>query len=280
MESSKLKIFYWKLEQQLYLLGAKFSGLPGNSRYMAMQEVDAIVSLTSYPPRFVTLYENLKSILKQNVRPKKLVLWIAESDYKLLPPKVVALQKKFGVFEIKTCKDLRSYKKIIPSLAEYPTDNIVICDDDIIYPKTWLSSLVNAWNGTDKHVVAHRVHEIQFKKIGHPAPYASWIPHSKANKHSKYLFPTGMGGVFYPAGCFDTEVGNKQQFQSLCPAADDIWLYWMAKLNGCDITYSGTRLNFVALPGTDVGGLASENVSQDGNDRQIGNMLQHYGWYE
>lgn len=34
-----------------------------------------------------------------------------------------------------------SYKKIIPSLKEYPENIIFTCDDDIFYPKGWLKDL-------------------------------------------------------------------------------------------------------------------------------------------
>lgn len=278
MKLNKYKVLYWKLEQRIHLAYHQLLSLPTPKQYDSVEVTDAIVSLTSYPPRFHFLYENIKSLLRQSVRPKKIVLWVAFDDHKMLPKKLLQLEKAYASFHIISCEDTRSYKKIIPALEQFKDDNIVICDDDIIYPMHWLEQLYTAWNKKSNQVVAHRVHEIQMDADDKPKPYNQWTPHSQINMDSKLLFPTGMGGVLYPAGCFSSKVSDQALFQQLCPNADDIWLFWMAKMNHCDIRYSGKKINFIALPGTNAGGLAESNVYENGNDKQIENMLKFFGW--
>jgi hypothetical protein len=41
------------------------------------------------------------------------------------------------------------------------------------------------------------------------------------------ILPLGWAGVFYPSHVFDEEVTNEAVFTTLCPKADDIWLYIM-----------------------------------------------------
>ncbi len=42
------------------------------------------------------------------------------------------------------CEDIKSYKKLIPTLKKYPDAIIVTADDDLIYDNKWLEQLYNA----------------------------------------------------------------------------------------------------------------------------------------
>jgi hypothetical protein len=68
-------------------------------------------------------------------------------------------------------------------------------------------------------------------KGDHLTPYITWpeyhhVP-AKFEYDSAMLLPLGIGGVLYPSNLFDEEVLNEDVFMSLCPKADDIWLYIM-----------------------------------------------------
>ncbi len=52
----------------------------------------------------------------------------------------------YGCVDIKYYKNIRSYKKLIPSLIYYPDDIIITCDDDIFYRSNMVSDLINAYN--------------------------------------------------------------------------------------------------------------------------------------
>ena len=99
-----------------------------------------VVSLTSYPPRFGTLALTLRSLLCQTVRPDHLILWIAPADFALLPQSVRRLQAR-GL-TIRLAEDIKSYKKIIPALDQFPDAFIVTADDDLFYWQSWLEELV------------------------------------------------------------------------------------------------------------------------------------------
>ena len=91
-----------------------------------------IVSLTSFPQRMYDVHYCLYSLLTQQLKPDKLILWLAESQFpnkeKDIPQKVLSL-KENGL-EIRWCEDMGAYKKLLPSLKEYPDDIIVTADDD------------------------------------------------------------------------------------------------------------------------------------------------------
>ncbi len=100
---------------------------------------DIIISLTSYPERIGTLHFVIKSLLEQTIKPYKIVLYLAIEQFpnkdKDLPLDLLELKNE--TFEIHYCEDLKSYKKLIPALKEYPDKVIITVDDDLIYSKKW-----------------------------------------------------------------------------------------------------------------------------------------------
>jgi hypothetical protein len=237
------------------------------------RQTPVIVSLTSYPARFATLDLTLKSLLLQSVQPDRLILWIAHEDAAQLPRAVTSLTP-YGL-DIRFCENWRSFKKIIPALAEFPEADIVTADDDIYYWREWLEELIEASERHPRDVIAHRVHEITTDGDGNLRPYGQW--HKKRNnvEASAHNFATGVAGVYYPAGCFHSDVLNAPQFMRLCPAADDVWLYWMVRMNGRFERHSGTRQDVMPWRGTQKSALWKINKSA--NDAQIEAMVEAYG---
>ncbi|POR48566.1 hypothetical protein B0G62_114153 [Paraburkholderia eburnea] len=236
-----------------------------------------IVSMTSYPPRFPTLHLTIKSLLMQRVRPDFLELWVAEDDYHVLPGNVRELEND-GLI-IRLCEDFRSYKKIIPRLKESKNDWVAIADDDLYYWSTWLEELVGAVKPDKREVICSRCHKIEFIRPSLPAPYTGWIFNFVAPNEKDVIFPTGIGGVLYPPGVFFKDVCNQNIFRELCPTGDDIWLFWMAALNGATFRRSAARQRFVVWGGSQECALFNQNALFDNyNDRQIANMLKKYGW--
>lgn len=274
----KIKILYWKLESFFYQFFAMFFIFPsrqGGRKHELPQPL--IVSLTSYRPRFFKLKLTIKTLISQSVKPDKIILWIAEDEKKFLPDVLFKYEKKYKWFEIRFCEDIRSYKKIIPSLIYFPDAFIVTSDDDIFYPKNWLEGLCEAWQGDFNQVVAYRTHLIHVEKDGNLSPYNSWKHNIHWVKHNTgILFPTSGSGVLYPPGVFDPQVTYKDLFMSLCPNADDVWLFWMLNLKSAKVVKTKKRLNLVCWPGSDEGGLAAENVINNGNDLQIKNMQRKF----
>ena len=121
-------------------------------------------------------------------------------------------------------KDIRSYKKLIPTLIEYTNHYIVSANDDIYYPPNWLMGLVVKVTNT-KEIIAHRVHNLKFSdnKI---LPYRKWHHNYKGN--GKTLFATGIGGIIYPPNCFQNAGLEENVFTNICASADDICFFgWL-----------------------------------------------------
>jgi len=236
-----------------------------------------IVSLTSYALRFSTLPLTLKCLLTQSMKPDKLLLWIAHEDKKCLTHDILKLQE-FGL-EIDYCPDIGSFKKIIPTLKKYPDHFIVTADDDLYYWPTWLEGLVTTWNGNIHDIVAHRVHKIRVNKYNFPLEYHKWsLDDTDTQKASPLNFATGCGGSFYPPGTFHGDILKVHDFQQLCPKADDVWLYWMSRLNKSMVRRTSNNYSIIFWPGSQRIKLCESNLYQNRNDVYIKAMIDKYGF--
>lgn len=232
-----------------------------------------IVSLTSYPARFGTLALTLRSLLGQTVRPDRVILWLDEGDDALLPAEVAALPG----LEVAICPNWRSYKKIVPTLLRHPASYVVTADDDVYYPANWLAGLVDA-AAAGARVACHRAHRIALNPEGLPAPYRDWVHNIDAPERSPLVFLTGVSGVIYAPGVFHTEVTWDDLFTELAPSSDDIWLYWMHRLNGIEAQKIGRRARVLEWEGSQVQNLRDRNLQGGGNDQAIAALMARYGW--
>jgi hypothetical protein len=233
-----------------------------------------IVSLTSYPPRYRTLSKTLKSLLMQTVRADRVILWVAHSDATKLPKNVLELQS--NGLEIRTCDDLRSYKKIVPALSCFPNSYIVTADDDLYYDPDWLRTIVGGVVSEQPVIACRRAHRPRFKD-NEFAPYNCWQHDAvTGGLIESCLFPTTGAGAIFPPGSLASEVGDRQIFETLCPDADDIWLFVMALRAGSRFRQVGPGFAQVCWDGSQETSLLESNLG-GGNDRQLRAVLRHFG---
>lgn len=234
-----------------------------------------IVSLTSYPKRFDTLDQTLRCLLRQTVKPDRTVLYLAFEDERLLPVGISALREE-GL-EIETCRDLRSLKKLAPALDRHPDSYIVTADDDVHYSAEWLNRLVDGAVSAPGEIIAHRAHRIRRLADGTVAPYSEWVHNVAEPASGTDLCATGVGGVLYPPGSLDARCTDEDLFLRLAPTADDMWLYWMARMKRSTIRKIGGKYRVLEWPGSQETSLRSVNVEGLGNDAACAALTAHFG---
>ena len=233
------------------------------------------VSLTSYAARFGTLPLTLRSLVSQTVLPDRIVLWVSEKDLPELPEAVYEIGDP--LLEVRVTEDIGPFTKIIPSLSYRPDDAIVTADDDTYYWPTWLEELTLEWSGDPGDIVAHRVHRITLDAEGNPLPYREWLIDDLDSRNPSPLnFATGVGGVLYPPDSFHADVMRADIFLELSGGADDIWLYWMSRLNGSLVRRTASEKQVVAWVDSQDQALWMNNV-EEGNDRAIRELVARYG---
>jgi len=244
-----------------------------------------IVSLTSFPGRMYDIHYCLYSLLNQTIKPDAVVLWLAEEQFpnkeKDVPPEVLHLFQ--NGLTIKWFENIGSYKKLIPSLREYPNDIIVTADDDIYYPENWLALLYNSYVEEPTYIHCHRAHRIKCSQYGSVDKYNEWEKEIVNNIPSFFNFSTGGSGVLYPAKSLYKDALKHDLFMDLCPTADDVWFWAMAVLQGTKIKIVNNNISSLTYinPERELRlnqeiTLSQLNVLQNKNDEQINNILDYY----
>ena len=233
---------------------------------------ELIVSLTSYPPRFATLSKTLESLRRQTVRADRIVLWLAHDDVSQLPTAVKDLVQVSNL-EIRECADIKSYKKLIPALAKWPNAFFVTADDDLYFEQTWLEQLVSGVEEGEKVVVCRRAHK-PTRAAGSLRRYADWEwEFIGKGEIFEDLFPTTGAGALYPPRSLHEMVFDQATFMSICPTADDVWLYCMARLAGSRFKQVGGGFAQISWKGSQDVSLMATNLS-GANDHQLRAVME------
>ena len=237
-----------------------------------------IVSLTSYLGRFAHIHIALKSIMLQTVQPDKIIVWLDEDVTRdMLTPKMLELEQ-YGIEYRAMPGDLKPHKKYIHAMREFPDDIIITVDDDLIYAKDVIESLLRTHKRYPGAVCARRVHKITKNANGGIAPYNDWLgEYCGCDVPSHILLATGVGGVLYPPHCLYEKAFDENLITELCLKADDIWLKFMELLNGTYVVWAPCKIPMPDLiEKKQETSLKSENVAQNRNDEYFSNVKNYF----
>ncbi len=246
---------------------------------------EVIVSLTSFGKRINEVYLAIESIMQGTLKPNRIILWLAENEFggKALP-QTLQRQQKRGL-QIEFCEDIRSYKKIVPTMVKYPDACVVTIDDDAMYEFDLLENLIQAHHDHPDDICACRVHRIALDDRKRPRSYLQWdllvYPEEKSNLH----FLTSGGGTLFPPHCFVEEFFNRDAYLSLCPYADDVWINAMIWKSGKQIskayTHSRRGCDYVDISVDQEVSLSEKNLDASScqNDVQIRAVMDRYNLY-
>jgi hypothetical protein len=162
-------------------------------------------------------------------------------------------------------------------MKHFPLACVVTADDDVMYHKHWLEELYDSWIDLPECVHCHRAHRIKCSDDGEVLPYMQWDLNVKEIGPSHLLFPTNCGGTLYPPGFGDELTLDADRFGELCPKADDVWLKAMGLLRRIRVVrVTRWRSDSMTIPGSQVVALWRDNVEEDLNDIQFGQIISVY----
>lgn len=256
----------------------KETGISNNN---SMDE-DIILSLTSFPERMDDVKYCLYSLLNQSFKPNKVILWLAYDEFpnkeEDIPQSVLNL-KENGL-TIKWCENYRSYKKLIPTLKEYPNSCIVTADDDLYYPKDWLQNLYEDHINYPNNIISTRCREVQLDDYNNFKKYNQWKVATAGTDSSFLNFPTNGAGTLFPPHSLNEKVTDDKLFRKLCPNTDDIWFWTMAVLNKTKIKKCKKLMPYCTYinPYREI---YSKNIlwhenSKGRNDTELNNVLKEF----
>lgn len=240
------------------------------------REKKIVVSLTTFGKRIRDVYLAIESIGQQTIKPDVIVLWLSKDEFNEGELPAILIKMINRGLKVQFIKDLRSYKKLIFALKEFPNDLIITIDDDTIYDIEMVEGLMKAHEKNPDTVCCHRSHLITKNKNGKLKPYDHWEHNAYTEKPSLYLIATGVGGVLYFPGCFDDEVFNEDVFMNEAPTVDDLWFKVMTFRNNVLVYNPGSGLVHIPTKASKIGELAKTNCVDKENDNSLSRLINRY----
>ena len=267
-----------------------------------------VISVTTIPPRFPYVGENLSSLLMQSAAVESINLYIPKSyrrfsyDHADLPklPDGVNLRIIDG--------DLGPATKVLPAVREYRGQDVAIlfCDDDKVYDQNWAQRFIQAAQERPDHViceeggflempyyaedswVSNREPKPQFRKkdfsyrFRRALSLGMWKP-SKTISSGYVDILEGWGGVLVRPDFFDDLAYD---IPDLLWTVDDVWLSGCLERRGIPIWLNAKGKVRSKGNSNEVKEAALRNFVYEGHDRIKANRAciryfrEHFGIWD
>lgn len=236
-----------------------------------------IVSLTSFPERIDNVWQVVECMLRQSVKPEKIILWLSEQQFPNVESLPQSLKERISdVFEIRFVRgDIRSHKKYYYTAKEYGDKLVFLIDDDIYYPTDIIERSLEFYRKNKNVVVCNYGRRIIYNPEGRHLPYSQWDDGIRLTSGDDLFLGTGGGTLL----CFNDlykDVTNIDLALSLTPTADDIWINTMIRLAGLKVITASNGF-FLPMESETQHSLMSVNLGQSMNDKQIEAVEKKYG---
>ena len=242
-------------------------------------EPKLIISLTTWYKRVSTVHLVLNTLVNQSKEADMIILCINKEELDAaqieIPTQVNDLVNK-GLVTILWAENLKSYKKLVPALMQFPNDIIVTADDDILYPSNWLELLHDSYLKYPKTIHCHKASYFLFDKN------FNFPPNRNASFDLDKLLPfnayfVGCSGVLYPPHCLYADVTKKEIFMQIASENDDVWFWAMATLKRTRIVKIKNAItDNPEVEGTDEHSLFATMNSKGHGENQLEQIMKRY----
>lgn len=176
------------------------SAFPEFKEKLNERQKKIIVALASYKERILngSCETAIESILRQSMKPSKIVLTIPRGHKKFLTPKLKGWIDKNIVELIIASKDMGPHNKYFYVMQKYREYAVITIDDDFIYDVDLVRSLCDSYIKYPNCISARRAHLMNLTN-GRLTNYEDWgYEYSGQSEPSYQLMATGGGGTLYP----------------------------------------------------------------------------------
>ena len=241
---------------------------------------EVILSLTSFPLRTGKLWMVLESLLRQTIKPSRIIVWLSKCQFpteESVPVSLLNYREK-GVDIEFVEEDYKSHKKYHYVVNRFPNSVLVTLDDDILYPSTMLENLLVAHHKYPNAVIARYAYKMSYEDNGTIAPYSKWKRIMFPQPPSHNVFFGSGGGTLFPVGAFNEDVKDIELARTLCPTADDVFLNAQCQLINTPIVVVDSKVALLNVQYKEDKRLATANIDEgNANDVQIAKVNSYYG---
>ena len=150
--------------------------LPDNPLNTEQRKETVTVSLTSFPARINYVHLAIKSLMLQRYKPDRIVLWLAEGQFrdKKLPDSLTNLEK-YGLEICWMKENLYGHKKYYMQIMNQKENELVITyDDDLIYAPNSIEKLIRVHKKFPECIVCNRTQALRYDKNGNVVNPGRW----------------------------------------------------------------------------------------------------------
>jgi len=263
-----------------------------------------VVTLTAIPPRFPNLPRKLASVMRQDVRPDRVELHLPRR-YRRFPGAVPSLPPLPEWVDVIHCDDdLGPATKVLPAAARWrgTETDLLLCDDDRIQDRGWISRFVTARRERPVDIIAERGWNIDgqvgIARIAPELPRA--VLDARRGRSAAYRLKRLLSlGLVHPPRAVYALSGYADVFEGFLGAlvpvdsfpdqawtipdilwtVDDVWLSGMAYLKGVKVWVTAQPRPVFADGAYDrLGSLTSHverGIGRDGANRLAVEHLRH-----
>ena len=238
-----------------------------------------IVSLTTFPARIDNVWLTIETLLRQEVKPDKILLWLYEGEFngKESLPKNLLQQEKRGLEIRFVNENLMPHKKYFYTMKEFSKANIITIDDDFFYPLDLIDKLIKRHESNPKEILCILTREIKTKD-SFVLPYNEWNYVEKSTIPSFKYLTMGGGGTLFPEKSLHPMLFDKEKLLSMALKADDLWLKTMSLKNNTKVIGLGGEYSrfFVPIIKKNDTRLMDSNIGESQNDIIFKELLAYF----
>jgi hypothetical protein len=202
-----------------------------SSRTVISEHGDTVVSITTHGHRLDTVAIAIESIGSGTIKPRRMILWLEEPEFVLPRPANLQRLVRRGL-EIRISNSYGPHCKYYSYVLESGDAKLplVLADDDCLYPKWWLETLLASYVNDSDSVNCFRARVVMMTRengVWQISPYSSW-PLCNSSEPNFLTFATATKGVIYPPAMFEHIRNAGDRFLSCAPFSNDIWLHHLA----------------------------------------------------
>lgn len=181
-----------------------------------------VISLTTIPARVRSLAPVLRSLLDQDTTADRIILWLPSrslrqnQDY----PDATEIDVPDGI-EVMDCEDLGPATKLLHSLRLENGALIIAVDDDVVYPRTLVSTLLSAHRDEPETAFGLRGVNLQsgtrFVDLWH-------VLSSGIDRIQPVDILFGTWGYMVPAWLCDAAIHDFSGYPEAVRWVDDVWV--------------------------------------------------------
>lgn len=223
-----------------------------------------IVSMTSYPGRIHCVKDAMESITKQGAGLDcHYVLVLAEPEFPNgesdLPEDLVNFIDDENIELIWYPVNIRSHKKLMPTLKKYPDNPILVVDDDVIRQDGWLKMFIDDHRKYPNDVIAGSFmwyfgENLTLKRFDTYKCAKAGTMNGIPDLIFRFARPAnGVGGTLYPAHTFtDPRFFDEDLMMKVCPTSDESWQFCFEIMHNVNIRQSSKIYDNsqTVIPGT------------------------------